>query len=458
MSVFSGAYGDKRRAASVGRLHDSMVAQSSVVVRRLGGRRAGEMAGHRVLSCTSVTPGQTVACFARVTAAAAAGRRIVAAQDTTECNYPTRRRSKLGPAGHNGDTPGFFLHAMIAVDVADEAVLGVVDAAIWTRPATPAADRRKRAFADKESHRWLAATKAAGSVLAAASQIVVVGDRESDIYQVFDGRPANVELVVRVAQNRNLADGSKLFEPLQALTQLGCQTVQIPPRRIGEAGRVAKVVLAAGQVTIHAPRNGRREPGSEAAQTLTLVEVVEIDPPVGETALHWRLLTTLPADTLEAAQDVVGCYRLRWRIEQSFRMLKSDGLQIEDSQTTDTHRLFNLATLALGAAVRIIQLVDARDGSNRPASDVATEAEIAAARKIGPTLEGRTERQKNPHPPGNLAWLAWIVARMGGWNCYYKPPGPKTMRQGWDRFAAMAQGFTLATQGLTLATQAACDV
>jgi hypothetical protein len=38
-----------------------------------------------------------------------------------------------------------------------------------------------------------------------------------------------------------------------------------------------------------------------------------------------------------------------------------------------------------------------------------------------------------------LAWLAWIMARFGGWNCYYKPPGRKTMRAGWDRFAAMAQ-------------------
>ena len=28
-------------------------------------------------------------------------------------------------------------------------------------------------------------------------------------------------------------------------------------------------------------------------------------------------------------------------------------------------------------------------------------------------------------PPRSLAWLAWIIARLGGWNCYYKPPGPK---------------------------------
>jgi hypothetical protein len=33
-------------------------------------------------------------------------------------------------------------------------------------------------------------------------------------------------------------------------------------------------------------------------------------------------------------------------------------------------------------------------------------------------LEGDTVRQRNPHNPGGLAWLAWIVARLGGGNCY----------------------------------------
>lgn len=81
--------------------------------------------------------------------------------------------------------------------------------------------------------------------------------------------------------------------------------------------------------------------------------------------------------------------------------------------------------------------------ANGPASDVASQGEIAAAKALGPTLEGKTERQRNPHPPGSLAWLSWIVARLGGWNCYYKPPGPKTMARGWDRLATMARGFSL---------------
>jgi hypothetical protein len=70
---------------------------------------------------------------------------------------------------------------------------------------------------------------------------------------------------------------------------------------------------------------------------------------------------------------------------------------------------------------------------------------LSAAEAIGATLEGKTERQKNPHSPHSLAWLARIIARLGGWNCYYKPPGPKTMPAGWRQFESMAAGFTVAT-------------
>jgi hypothetical protein len=184
--------------------------------------------------------------------------------------------------------------------------------------------------------------------------------------------------------------------------------------------------------------------GEPSCVAVTLVEAAEVDPPGGATPLHWRLLTTLPAGDLAEAADIVRLYRLRWRIEQTFRMLKSDGLRIEEAQTVTAPRLFNLAALAVGAAVRIIQLVDARDGSARPASDVASEAQVAAAAAMLPKLEGKTKRQQNPHCKGSLAWLSWVVARLGGWNCYYKPPGPKTMRDGWQRLAAIAEGYALA--------------
>jgi hypothetical protein len=202
------------------------------------------------------------------------------------------------------------------------------------------------------------------------------------------------------------------------------------------------VALRARAVTINRPSH-HYDPADPETVTLTLVEAREVDRPVAGEPVCWQLLTTLPVADLADAEAVVGIYRLRWRIEQVFRAAKADGLRLEDSQVQKAPCLFKLAAIAVLAATRIIQLVDARDGSNRPATDLLDPALIDTAAAIGRSREGATPRQQNPHPHGSLAWLAWIIARLGGWNCYYKPPGPKTMRIGWDQFAAMAAGFTL---------------
>jgi hypothetical protein len=187
----------------------------------------------------------------------------------------------------------------------------------------------------------------------------------------------------------------------------------VPPKRPGDPGRTASVTVKAGRVCICKPRQGA-SPTDPATVMLTYVEVNEPNSPKGHEPITWRLLTTLPVvgeiDELAAAQEIVRLYRLRWRIEQVFRAMKSDGLRLEETQVRDAHRLFNLTAIAIIAAARTIQLVDARDGSSRPATDVADQDLIAAAKAIGPTLEGQTQRQKNPHQPDSLAWLSWCRA------------------------------------------------
>lgn len=300
--------------------------------------------------------------------------------------------------------------------------------------------------------------EAAGERLEAAAEVVVVGDRESDLYALFarrhraairpEGRnreggfEGRVHLLVRAARDRALEDGGRLFAAAAAWPVLGRHAVAVPPRGPGDRGRVARVAPRAGAVSVRHPRNARRE-GDPASLEVALVEAVEEGPPPGIEPLRWRLPTTLPVGTGAEAAEAVRLYRLRWRIERTWRMLEGEGLRLDAAQTHTPHRLLNLAALALGAAVGIIQLVDARDGGPRPASDAADEGQIAAAAALCPTLEGGTERQRNPHPPGSLAWLSWITARLGGWNCYGKPPGPKTMHKGWRRFAAIAEGYAL---------------
>jgi hypothetical protein len=157
----------------------------------------------------------------------------------------------------------------------------------------------------------------------------------------------------------------------------------------------------------------------------------------GRTALQRRFSAIRPTSSIYER-------RREWDIEEVFRVLKRDGLALEETQVESAQRLFNLAALAIVAAARIIQLTDARDASARPATDVVDESLIEATAAIGETLEGKTARQKNPHPRGSLSWLAWITARLGGWHGYYKPPGPKTMADGWRRLAAILDGYAIA--------------
>ena len=148
--------------------------------------------------------------------------------------------------------------------------------------------------------------------------------------------------------------------------------------RVAEAQAAARGVYREGVNEAGAALRRERDVGNVARQVLDRrVEVVDAD----------------------AVREIVRLYRLRWRIEEVFRALKSDGMRLEETQIHDAGRLFKLAVVGLAAACRTIQLVDARDGSPRPATDVIDPVLLPAAEAIGPTLEGKTERQKNPHPP-----------------------------------------------------------
>jgi len=116
---------------------------------------------------------------------------------------------------------------------------------------------------------------------------------------------------------------------------------------------------------------------------------------------------------------VVGWYRQRWHIEQFFRTLKQQGLQLEDSQLENAGRLSKLTAIAARAACTIMQLVQARDGrSGQDARIAFSPPEIETLHALLPELEGKTALQKNPHPPetrglgrvdhSQARWMGWL--------------------------------------------------
>ena len=436
--------GDSRTSARGAWLFEQIVSLGTVVLKDLGGDRAGEVAAHRYLSSPYVTSQGVLEALGARTGEACAGRRVVAAQDTTEISFSGKSagRRGLGPGG-DGKSPGFFIHAVVAIDAEDEAVLGVAGARIWTRGPQSLAPRGKRPVEAKESRRWSEGSQIAAEQLGSALQVVVVGDQEADVYSHFARRPPEVELLVRARHDRGLVDGGTLFERAMGWPAHSAGLVAVAPRGPGDRGRTARVTIRSSRVSVACPKGAQAD--DPASLELGLVDVSEPNPPPGVKPLQWRLITTLPVEGPEAAREVVRLYRLRWRIEEVFRALKSDGLRLEETQVRDPVRVFRLAALALGAAARIIQLVDARDGGRRPMSDVLDPVFTQAAAALSRSREGGSQRQKNPHAQGSLAWITWIIARYGGWNCYGKPPGPKTMAKGWERFAATLTGFIIAT-------------
>ena len=221
------------------------------------------------------------------------------------------------------------------------------------------------------------------------------------------------------------------------------------PARGTRPERQANVSLRFGSVSLRRPHTAARD--RPEAVAVTVVDVCEIDPPAGEEPVHWRLLTTHPAGSAGEARQIVGWYRMRWSIEQVFRSLKSHCLRIEDSQIEAASSFTKLAVVALIAAVRTMQLVLARDGgTGQTITDAVDPANLPALRSVNASLEGRTDKLKNPYDETSLAWFAWIVARLGGWSGYaskgYKPPGPKTMHHGLLRLDPILKGWHLASR------------
>jgi hypothetical protein len=88
---------------------------------------------------------------------------------------------------------------------------------------------------------------------------------------------------------------------------------------------------------------------------VSLVEVREMGAAPGAEPIMWRLLTTHPVNDAAMAWQVVAWYRQRWIIEQFFRTLKQQGLQLEDSQLETADRLIKLTAIAARAACTIMQ-------------------------------------------------------------------------------------------------------
>jgi len=153
---------------------------------------------------------------------------ILLIQDTTEINYTTQLKKEKGYI--HSTNKGFLVHSLLAVKE-NSSVLGIINQDIWIRKESDYGKRSKRKnkpIKQKESYRWIQSIKKCKEI---KKNSVLIGDRESDIYELFIyKRPLNLELLVRASHNRKLVSGGKLLDQIRNKDGDGMVLLKIPKR------------------------------------------------------------------------------------------------------------------------------------------------------------------------------------------------------------------------------------
>jgi hypothetical protein len=445
VSAFAiGKFGDTRLARIGALFFKRLCEKLTICIKSLGGDRATEVAFNRFLSNENVEPELISDDLAKKTNESCLGRsHVLCIQDTVQLTYPTQplKKNNFGSTG-DSSTKGLFVHPGIIVDASNRDVIGTSGIITWCRDEAFLNQAKKyRPIEEKESIRWVNTALSAKKNITNAERVTVVGDRESDIFEIFERVPdKRTHLIVRASHDRVLETDEKISELLNNTQTIGTHEIELPAITGKRKARTATLAIKYTPISL-------RKDGARSIN-IFCVSAMEISTvPKGETPISWVLLTTHFMNSLSSAKQILIWYTWRWIIEQIFRTMKNKGLKIEDSQIEDPKKLQLLSILCVATAIKVMSLVESRNGkSKRSAFDFFTKNELSFLLIICKKIMGRTEKQKNPHTKNSMAWASWIIARLGGWNGYSSesPPGPIIMLRGLQRFELQYEGWLLA--------------
>lgn len=269
---------------------------------------------------------------------------VLAVQDTTSFTYTSHLAlDGVGPIGSRADGPqGLLLHDTMAY-TPEGVPLGLVNVQVWARDPKQFGKKHVRdvlPIERKESHKWLESFRAAAAVQAQCpdTRVVSVGDRETDLYELFveaQRSAAAPQLLVRAEQDRLVSDGqAHLWAAVEHQAPCATQLVEVNRTKTATA-RTARLEVRFAAVELQPPRRKKRLP--PVSLWAVLAREVEAPAEVAQ-PLEWMLLTTVPVTTADDAFERLAWYTRRWGIEVYHKTLKS-GCRIEERQLAVRGRL-----------------------------------------------------------------------------------------------------------------------
>jgi len=378
---------------------------------------------------------------------------VLILQDTTEFSFKrsapekvgftkvsTGRKEKEGRHQKHAIC-GLLMHASLAI-TPDGLPLGLTAAKFWSRArfkGTAALKRRinptRVPIEQKESMRWLDNLRRSTELADTPGRCVHVGDRESDIYELYClAQDLGTGFLVRSCVDRLAEDGTMTIAQIMAEVQSsGTHEIRFRDAQGKEHRAVLSVRHAT--MTVRPPIGKQRK---YRHQDLQIIHAEELDPPGGRSPVIWKLITNLPVETHADAVHKLEWYALRWKIETFFRTLKI-GCRIEELRLATADRLANCIALCCVVAWRVSWLTMlSREVPKASPAAVFTDAERGLLERATPERKCMFAR--------DLDFYVRAVARLGGYldRTSDAPPGTTVIWRGLSRLADLLEGARIA--------------
>jgi hypothetical protein len=368
---------------------------------------------------------------------------VLTVQDTTTLSYTAHAAKDMGPINATRNSAvGLMVHDTVAF-TEDGTPLGLLNVQCWARKPEEAgkgARRHSLPIEQKESMKWVHSYRAVAQAqqLCSETMLVSVGDREADIYELFEeatrdsSAPKLLVRAMRRGRSRTV-DQVELWEKLSREPVAGIQEVHVP-RKGSRRARIAKLAVRFAKIRLDSPKTKNSIPVTMWA---VFAQEVDISEEV-KTPIEWMLLTTVATDTFEDACKRIAWYSKRWGIEVYHRTLKS-GCRIEDRRLESTDRLEACLAIDFVVAWRIYWLTkQGRDTPDIPCDVFLNEDEWQV-------LWAYVKKEPPPAEPPSIGQITPMIASLGGYlnRKGDGPPGTTTMWRGLIRLQAMAEGFGL---------------
>lgn len=382
---------------------------------------------------------------------------ILVLQDTTELTFQRERAEGVGVTyrvNSGKDKSGRFrmhtvcgllMHSSLAVSL-DGLPLGLPAIKFWTRTKFKGTAALKKKInptrvpiEEKESFRWLENMRQSIALFGDPARCIHVGDRESDIYELFcTAHELGTHFLVRTCVDRLAGDGEHtVAAEINEAEISGVHEVEVRDAK----GKPEAVAVEVKYRRIHVlPPIGKQK--RYPALDLTVLHAQERDEPKHRPRIDWKLITNLPVRSHKDAIEKLDWYAMRWKIETFHKILKS-GCRAEGARLRTAERLVKLIAVFCILAWRVFWMTMLN--RTAPTADPAFAITDVERKLLDHLLP-----DKGP-PPSRAATLSSYlikIAKLGGYlaRTHDPPPGNIVMWRGLSRLTDISLGATIAAE------------